>query len=123
MRTLKTPPNHTEFESAPDKRDYNRNDLFPETLPPVVAAFWPTSGTRPYEALLALIEAPQNQADYWMGWRLSAYVKDLKYDGWSFHTRNITKPGCRRPIAEYSLNRDDPGTAAALAIRQGGDHD
>lgn len=110
-------------ESTSDKCDYNRNDLFPDTLPPIVAAFWPTSGTRPYEALLALIEAPQNQADYWNGWRLAAYVDELKKDGWNFNKRNITKPGCRRPITEYSLNRDDPGTAAALAIRQGGAND
>ena len=113
----------TTNESAPDKANYNRNDLFPDTLPPVVPAFWPSTGTRAYEALLALIEAPQNQADYWESWRLSAYVKSLEYDGWSFNKRNITKPGCRRPITEYSLNRDDPGTAAALAMRQGGGRD
>jgi len=77
-------------------------------------------GTRPFEALHALIEAPQNQADYWQSWRLSADVKALRYDGWCFHTRNISKPGCRSKIAEYSINRDDPGTAAALAMRQGG---
>lgn len=120
---MKTPPNNTEFESAPDKRNYNRNDLFPETLPPVMPAFWPTAGTRADEALQALIKAAQNQADYWESWRLAAYVKDLEYDGWCFHKRNITKPGCRRPITEYSLNKDDPGTAAALAMRQGGEHD
>lgn len=120
---MKTPPNQTAFESAPSKRDYTRNDLFPDTLPPVVAAFWPSDGTRASEALYALIEAPQNQADYWNGWRLSAYVKDLQYDGWSFHKRDIIKPGCRRPITEYTLNRNDPGTAAALARRQGGGHD
>jgi len=107
-------------ESAPDKRNYNRNDLFPETLPPFAPAFWPRNGTRTDEALQALIESPQNQADYWKGWRLSAYVKSLQYDGWCFNKRNITKPGCRAPIAEYTLNRDDPGTAAALAMRQGG---
>lgn len=118
---MKTPPNQTEFESAPDKRDYNLNDLFPETLPPVAPASWPSSGTRAYEALQALIEAPQNQADYWEGWRLAAYVDTLKNDGWSFHKRDIIKPGCRRPIREYSLNRDAPGTAAALAMRQGGE--
>lgn len=117
---MKTPPNKAEFESALDKSDYNRNDLFPETLPPVVPAYWPSKGTRSDEALQALIESPQNQADYWQGWRLAAYVKDLEYDGWSFHKRDITKPGCRAPITEYSINRDDPGTAAALAMRKGG---
>lgn len=120
---MTTPPNHTEFESAPDKRNYNRNDLFPETLPPVVPAFWPSIGTRAYEALLALIEAPQNQADYREGWRLAASVDALRKDGWSFHKCDIAKPGCRRPITEYSLNRDAPGTAAALAMRQGGENE
>ena len=106
--------------SALDKRNYNHfNDLFPETLPPVVPALWPSDGTRASEALNALIASPQNQADYWNGWRLAAYVDELKNDGWSFIKRDIIKPGCRRPITEYSLNRDDPSTSAALSMRGG----
>lgn len=102
-----------------NEMDYNPTALlFPELEPPVVAAFWPTPGTRADEALQALIVAPQNQADYWMGWRLAAYVKDLEYDGWRFIKRDIAKPNCRRPITEYHLDRADPGTAAALASRQ-----
>ena len=119
------------MENAPDKKsiesvlrkrlDYSPTaDLFPESLPPVAPAFWPTSGTRADEALQALIERPQNQADYWHGWRLAAYVKELKDLGWSFLTREITKPGCRRPIAEYELDRDAPGAAATLASFQKG---
>ncbi len=118
---MKTPPNQTAFESAPSKRDYTPGDLFPDTLPPVIPARWPSAGTRPHEALEALLAGPQNQADYWMGWRLAAYIKDLQYDGWAFFKRDIRKPGCRRPIAEYTINRTDPATAAALEAR--GYHD
>lgn len=104
--------------SALDKRHFNAiADLFPESLPPVTPAFWPTRGTRADEALQALIAAPQNQADYWHGWRLAAYVKELEYDGWAFIKRDICRPGCRRSITEYRVDWADPGTAAALKSR------
>lgn len=111
--------------SAAGKRAYFNplSDLFPESLPPVAPAFYPAAGTRPYEALQALIEGKQNQADYWQGWRLAAYVKSLEYDGWRFVKRGIIKPGCRAPITEYEIDRTDPGTAAALASRQKGSID
>jgi len=118
---MENAPDQTAIESAPSKRHYNPlSDLFPDTLPPVVAAMWPTAGTRDAEALEAMLTGPQNQADYWHGWRLAAYVNSLKSDGWAIDARDIIKPGCRRPIAEYSLDRNDPGTAAALAMRKGG---
>ncbi len=104
--------------SALDKRHFNPiADLFPDTLPPVTPALWPNRGTRADEALQALISAPQNQADYWRGWRLSAYVKSLEYLGWSFIKRFIVRPGCRREITEYRLDRGDPGNSAALIAR------
>lgn len=103
------------------QRNYNPSaPLFPELEPPVVPAFWPAAGTRDDEALQALIEGKQNQADYWRGWRLAAYVNSLRCDGWAIFSRWIIKPGCRREIAEYELDRADPGTAAALASRQKG---
>ena len=95
-------------------------DLFPDTMPPIVAAFWPTVGTRADEALQALLTASQNQADYWQGWRLAAYIKELEYCGWKFIKRDILRPGCRRPITEYTIDRTDPSTAAAIASRQKG---
>lgn len=96
-------------------------DLFPDTLPPVTAARFPTPGTRAAEALQALLTGPQNQADYeGMGWRLAAYVQSLQDTGWGINSRPITRPGCRKAIAEYSLDRTDPSTAAALASRQMG---
>ena len=104
--------------SAPDKRNHNPSaPLLPELEPPVFVAVWPSPCTRADEALQALIKGPLNQADYWRGWRLAAYVKSLGYDGWAIKSRLIVKPGCRREIAEYELDRADPGTAAALELR------
>lgn len=115
---MKSAPDQTAIESAPDKRDYTPQDLFPESLPPVTIATSPKPGTRPDEALNALLTGPQNQAEYdGQGWRLAAYVQQLEDRGWRFITRDIVRPGCRRPIAEYQLDRGDPGTAAALAAR------
>lgn len=112
----------TSETSAPEQRHSITSDLFPDTLPPVLPAAWPTIGTRPYEALCALLQGPQNQADYRHGWRLAAYIDDLKSLGWSFLKRDILRPGCRREIREYDLNRKDPAVIAALQARQGGSH-
>lgn len=121
---MKTPDLPEEKPSAPSKRHFNPTaDLFPDSLPPVVAALWPNRGTRADEALQAMQQGPQNQADYWQGWRLAAYVKDLEYLGWAFLKRDITRPRCRRPITEYAIDRTDPSTAAALASRQKGNID
>ncbi len=118
---MTTPSNQTASESAPSKRHSNPlSDLFPESFPPVVPSFLPAPGTRAHEALQALLPAPQNQADYWHGWRLAAYVRELIGLGWVFIKREIIKPGCRRPITEYAIDRADPGTAAALASHQKG---
>lgn len=121
---MNTPDLPEEKPSAPSKRNFNPSgDLFPESLPPVVAALLPTRGTRADEALQAAIVGPINQADYWIGWRLAAYIKELEYGGWAFIKRDIIKPGSRRPITEYTLDRTDPSTAAALASRQNGSID
>ena len=121
---MKNAPDQTTAESALDSLNHNAIDLFPDTLPPVTAARIPTPGTRTAEALQALIHGPQNQADYeGMGWRLAAYVQALEDYGWGILSRPITRPGCRRPIAEYRLDRADPRTAAALASHQMGSID
>lgn len=105
--------------SAPDKRHFNPTaSLFPEIEPPVTAARWPADGTRAAAALQALIAGPQNQADYGPGWRLAAYVQSLEYDGWGIRSRLFKHPRCARPIAEYTLDRQHPGTAAALKARR-----
>ena len=89
-------------------------DLFPDSLPPVTPAIWPMPGTRAAEALRALLCGPVNQAEYAHGRRLAASVYALSADGWAIDATSITRPGCRAPIALYSLNRDDPSTRAAL---------
>ncbi len=121
---MKYAPDQTTAESALEQRNDNATDLFPDTLPPVTAARFPTPGTRAAEAFQALLTGSQNQADYeGTGWRLAAYVQTLQDYGWGIFSRPITRPGCRRPIAEYSLDRTDPSTAAALATRQKGSID
>jgi hypothetical protein len=104
--------------SALDKRHFSPTAaLFPELEPPIVAAFWPAAGTRAAEALDALLTGPQNQADYWRSWRLAAYVRELRDDGWGIVSQLITKSGCRREISEYRIDYVDPGTVAALKLR------
>jgi hypothetical protein len=61
---MKNAPDQTTAESALELRNDTPTDLFPDTLPPVVAARIPTPGTRAAEALQALIHGPQNQAEY-----------------------------------------------------------
>ena len=100
------------------RRNDNPSDLFPDTLPAATPAIWPTEGTRKADALEALIAGPQNQCDYRPGWRLAAYVRSLKDDGWGIRSRLIAHPRCRPLIAEYTLDRQDPATAAALDKRK-----
>ncbi|MGL1833073.1 hypothetical protein ACKVEX_05640 [Rhodocyclaceae bacterium SMB388] len=110
----------TPDEGKPSARNsaHPNADLFPDSLPPVAPAIWPKAGTRKADALEALIAGPQNQCDYWPGWRLAAYVKSLEYDGWKIRHRQFKHPRCKPLIAEYSLDRKDPATAAALAKRK-----
>ena len=111
-------PEQLAAESALDKCNFNTAyDLFPDTLPAIVPAPWPTPSSRSDEALQALLKGPQNQADYRQGWRLAAYVKDLEYDGWRFIKFDIQRQGCRRAITEYRLNYQDGATHAALDLR------
>ena len=100
------------------RRNDNPSDLFPDTLPAATPAIWPTAGTRKSDALEALIAGPQNQCDYRPGWRLAAYIRSLRDDGWAIRSRLIAHPRCRPLIAEYTLDRQDPATAAALAKRK-----
>lgn len=110
----------TPNEGKPSALDsLDSTDLFPDTLPPVTPAVWPKAGTRKGDALEALISGPQNQCDYRPGWRLAAYVQALEYDGWGIRSRLFKHPRCAAPIAEYTLDRQHPGTRAALAQRSG----
>ncbi len=110
-------PEKTEASALSQRRHDTASDLFPDTLPPVVPAVWPSEGSRAHAALLALLEGPQNQADYGPGWRLAAYVQDLEYRGWRILSRLFKHPRCKPLIAEYAIDRQDPATAAALSMR------
>ena len=110
-------PHKVKTSALEPRRHHITLDLFNDAPPAIVAAVYPTSGTRPDEALQALLTGPQNQADYINGWRLAAYIKELEYLGWAFIKRDIMRPGCRREITEYTLDRQDASTSAALAQR------
>jgi hypothetical protein len=105
--------------SAPDKRNSNPTAaLFPELEPAAVPARLPDPNSRAGEALQELLTGrPLTQADYLKTWRLAACIKSLKYDGWGISSELVEHPGCRRPIAQYRLDMQDPGTRAALAAR------
>ena len=118
---MTTPDLPEEKPSAPNKRDYiPPADLFPESLPVVAIAVWPNPHTRAGEVLAAALAGPVNQYDYRGHWRLAASIQHIEDDGWCFIAREVIRPNCRRPIAEYSIDRTDPATAAALASRQKG---
>lgn len=116
-------PAEAKSERPGPRPDSNPTDLFPETLPPVLPALWPEPGTRADEALEVLLTgAAFTQADYLktsQSWRLSAAIKSLRYDGWGIIVRLVTRPRCRRQIAEYRLDFADPATKAAIASRGG----
>lgn len=117
---MKNAPAARSNESALEQRNDTPQDLFPDSLPAATPAIWPTAGTRKADALGALIEGPLNQADYRPGWRLAAHIKSLKDDGWGIRSRLFKHPRCARPIAQYSLDRQGPATAAALERRKQG---
>lgn len=112
----------TEVKASALEQRHSNADLFPETLPPVAPAMWPTKGTRDDEALQALLHGPVNQADYKNSWRLGASIKSLQYKNWAFIKFDIEKPGCRAPIKEYRLDFSDPSVKAAITQRGGASH-
>lgn len=111
---MKNAPTSKASESAVEQRDFTAQDLFPDTLPTVLPARWPTEGTRAHDALLALLAGPVNQRDYGPSWRLAASVQALEYDGWCIKSRRIRHPRCAAPIAEYTLDRRHPANVAAI---------
>lgn len=108
--------------SALDKCHSNATgDLFPELLPTVAPAIWPTAGTQADNTLRSLLRAPAlTQADYRHSWRLAAYVNCLRNAGWAIGSRLVSAPNGNAHISEYTLDRAEPRTAAALATRQAG---
>lgn len=69
-------------------------------------------------ALLALITGPIRQSGFKPSWRLAAYVRFLRDDGWAIISREVVENG--RTVAEYLLDLQDGPTRAAAALYRKG---
>jgi hypothetical protein len=77
----------------------------------------PTSGSKSFMALMALLHGPLHQPAWsaqGMGWRLSAQVKDLDYHGFDVASIRIEHECCPVPIALYQLTKDSKQAAYRL---------
>lgn len=83
---------------------------------PELSPTMPTAYTAAWLALRDMVNSPITQID-WLalnrGWRLSAAVKTLDYDGWPVTAEWVTGPW-PRPIKRYSL----PEAAHKLAAER-----
>lgn len=68
-------------------------------------------------ALRALVTGPIRQSGFQRSWRLAAYVRFLKDDGWAIRSREVAESG--RVVAEYVLDLQDAATASAAARFRG----
>lgn len=76
--------------------------------PPNLTAAWPNPTTQPGIVLARLVTGERlTQPSYGLNcWRLAAYIKELKYLGWSIEAMDVPCPaglGAGRPIREYWL--------------------
>ncbi|MFT3759326.1 hypothetical protein [Thauera sp.] len=69
-------------------------------------------------ALLALVAGPIRQSGFKPSWRLAAYVRFLRDDGWAIISREVIENG--RTVAEYLLDLQDGPTRAAAALYRKG---
>ncbi len=72
-------------------------------------------------ALRASVTGPIRQSGFQRSWRLAAYVRFLKDDGWAIISREVAENG--RTVAEYTLDLHDDATREAAAryrVRKGG---
>lgn len=88
-------------------------DLFPDTIPPRQLPTFPDPNSVKERALLALVAGPVRQSGFQHSWRLAAYIKFLKDDGWSVISRDVTE-SCRT-VSEYTLDLQDDATREAAA--------
>lgn len=95
-----------------------RSDLFPETLPRMPAPIFPEAGTIKEGALLALRDGWIRQSQFLLSWRLAAYVRFLRDDGWAIRRQDVAEGG--RIVAEYKLDLQDEPTRVAAAKYRGG---
>ncbi len=105
--------------SALDQRiDSTASDLFPDTLPGVFLPTFPTPGSVREAALLALVAGSIRQSGFARSWRLAAYVRFLRDDGWAIRRQDVAEGG--RIVAEYALDlQDAPTRTAASRYRRG----
>lgn len=115
---MKTPaPQTAEASAVEPRRNSNPPDLFPDTLPSCSLPIFPEAGSVKESALLALVTGPVRQSGFDRSWRLAAYVRFLKDDGWSITSRDVSENG--RIVSEYQLDRqDEPTREAAARYRQ-----
>ncbi len=94
------------------------SDFFPETLSRIPAPIFPERGTIKEGTLLALLGGWIRQSQFSLSWRLAAYVRFLRDDGWAIRRQDVTEGG--RIVTEYTLDLDDaPTRAAAAKYRRG----
>lgn len=111
---MKTPtPNVSKAGVLRKRPDDTASDLFPDTLPTRPLPIFPEIGCVKEAALLALVVGPIRQSGFTHSWRLAAYVRFLKDDGWSVISREVAENG--RTVAEYTLDLQDDATREAAA--------
>lgn len=80
---------------------------------PISSPVFPKPNSIREAALHALVAGPIRQSGFHRSWRLAAYVRFLKDDGWSIRSREVAENG--RVVAEYVLDLQDAATASAAA--------
>lgn len=81
---------------------------------PASSPVFPKANSIREAALRALVSGPIRQSGFQRSWRLAAYVRFLKDDGWAIRSREVAENG--RVVAEYVLDWQDAATASA-AVR------
>jgi hypothetical protein len=101
----KRPTDNKSQSSANDQRDYNEPEQL-SFLPPLpLIVSWPSPDTLPAKALARMLTGERiNQISFGLNaWRLAAYIRSLKDDGWPVCRGDLPRPDRGRPYAEYWL--------------------
>lgn len=96
---------------------FAHGDLFPDTLPPKPLPIFPEPNSVKESALMALAAGPIRQSGFGRSWRLAAYIRFLRDDGWAIVSREVAENG--RTIAEYTLDFQDDATRQAASRYRG----
>ena len=113
-------PTEAEASALEPRRHSIAQDLFPDTLPLRPLPIFPEPNSVKESALLALVDGAIRQSGFVRSWRLAAYVRFLKDDGWEIVSREVAENG--RTVAEYTLDLQDDATREAAAryrVRKG----